>query len=223
MNKALPSIAIDSCYGDGLDTLWVRCAMPPKDPSTQAGFASSQTDTDLVMALRAGDTAALGALYDRHARLVYGIALKMLNNPQESEDLTHDIFLYLAKTTSYDPTRSSLRTFLAVITRSRAIDRLRSKTTRTRALQRQKSNQRQDTLTNPPLEYLFQREQSQAVLNILAQLSAEQREILQLMYYEGLTQASIAQRLNLPLTTVKARARRGLLKLRQIFKEGTGN
>lgn len=197
--------------------------MPPEDPSAPAEFSSSQTDVDLVLALRAGNTAALGALYDRHAGLVYGIALKILKNPQESEDLTHDIFLRLVKVSAYDPKRSSLRTFLAVLTRSRAIDRVRSQSNRTRILQQQAPDKHQDVAANRPLESLFQYEQSQEILDALAQLSQDQQEVLKLIYYEGLSQPNIAKQLNLPLTTVKARARRGLIRLRQIFNQDTGS
>lgn len=193
--------------------------MLPKDPSTQTDFLQSQPDADLVLALQAGNTAALGALYDRHAGLVYGVALKILHNPQESEDLAHDIFLHLVKTDAYDPTRSSLRTFLAVLTRSRAIDRLRSRTTRTRILQERKPLQRQDVSDNLPLDHLFQSEQSQTVYDALAKLPDNQQEVLKLIYYEELSQPAIAKRLGLPLTTVKGRARRGLLRLRQILAE----
>lgn len=195
--------------------------MPPEDPSTPEELPLGPTDVELVMALRAGNKAALGTLYDRHAGLVYGIALKILKNAQEAEDLAHDIFIRLANTTSYDPTRSSLRTFLGVLTRSRAIDRVRSQSNRTRILQQQASNERQGVAANRPLEYLFQHEQSQEIQAALAQLSAEQQEIIRLIYYEGLSQPQIADQLNLPLSTVKARARRGLLKLRQIFNQAT--
>ncbi len=195
--------------------------MPSKDPSIQADFLQTQSDVDLVLALQAGNTAALGALYDRHAGLVYGVALKTLCDPQEAEDLAHDIFLHLAKASSYDPTRSSLRTFLAVLTRSRAIDRLRSRTNRTRILQERDPVQRQDASNNLPLDYLFQSEQSQEVYDALAQLPENQQQVLKLIYYEGVSQPNIAKRLNIPLTTVKGRARRGLLRLRQILKEET--
>lgn len=89
--------------------------------------AEAPTDTDLWLALRAGQNHALGSLYDRHGGLVYGIALKVLTHPQEAEDLTQDIFVKLAHSTAYDPQRGSFRTFLAILTRSRAIDRLRSR------------------------------------------------------------------------------------------------
>ena len=90
-------------------------------------FLSVQTDAQLYLALKAGQTAALGILYDRHAGLVYGIALKVLENPQEAEDLTQDIFLNFVKIGSYEPNRGSLRTYLAILTRSRAVDRVRSR------------------------------------------------------------------------------------------------
>lgn len=197
--------------------------MLPEDPSGRAEFLPSQTDIDLVTALRMGDTAALGVIYDRHAGLVYGIALKFLNNTQESEDLTHDIFLQLAKTAAYDPERSSLRTFLAVLTRSRALDQLRRRNTQDRAVRQRAFRKRLDVTANLPLEDLFQRELSQEMHTALTHLSEEQQAVLKLIYYEGLSQPNIAKRLGLPLTTVKARARRGLLKLRQIFKEGEGH
>jgi RNA polymerase sigma-70 factor, ECF subfamily len=186
--------------------------MLPENPSGQT-VLPEQTDAALVSALRMGHTQALGILYDRHAGLVYGIALKFLTAP-ESEDLTHDIFLQLAKATAYDPTRSSLRTFLAVLTRSRAIDRLRSQS---RQAQRRQSAEIEAVGANLPLSDLLRREQSQAVRDALTQLSQEQQAVLKLIYYEGLNQPTIAERLNLPLTTVKSRARLGLLRLRQIL------
>lgn len=196
--------------------------MSPPDPSTQAKLLESQADVDLILALRSGNTAALGALYDRHAGLVYGVALKVLNDPQEAEDLVHDIFLYLAREETYDSTRSSLRTFLAVLTRSRAIDRLRLRANRTRILQEREPGRPGDERDRLPLESLSQREQSQVVDEAIARLSESQQVVLKLMYYEGLSQSTISKQLNLPLSTVKGRARRGLLRLRQFFAADTG-
>lgn len=194
--------------------------MPYENFGTPAELLN-QTDADLVTALRTGNTAALGTLYDRHAGLVYGIAIKILKNAQEAEDLTHDVFLRLANATSYDPARSSLRTFLGVLTRSRAVDKVRSQANRSRILQQNAPGKQQSVTANRPLEKLFQQEQSQALRSALTQLAEEQQQILNLIYYKGLTQPQIAERLNLPLSTVKARGRRGLLRLRQIFKQAT--
>ncbi len=182
---------------------------------------SQATDAELFLAVKAGQTTALGELYDRHANLVYGSALKVLNRPQEAEDLTQDIFLNLTKA-SYDPKRGSLRTFLAILTRSRAIDRLRSRTVATQALERSQPARTEEIAANPPLDYAHQYEQSQEVQAALAQLSAEQQQVLQMAYYDGLSQSQIAEFLKIPLGTVKARARRGLLKLRQTLTNSIG-
>ncbi|MEP0888373.1 MULTISPECIES: sigma-70 family RNA polymerase sigma factor [unclassified Leptolyngbya] len=175
------------------------------------------TDAALYNAMRAGQRYALGQLYARHAALVYGLALKVLGDTQEAEDLTQDIFLTLSRTDSYNPQRGSLRTYLAILTRSRAIDRVRSRKTATNLLSRFNSSNEQDA-ANSPMDYVFEQEQTQEVRAALAQLSEHQQEVLRKAYYEGMTQAKIAEQLDLPLGTVKARARQGLIKLRQVLQ-----
>lgn len=175
----------------------------------------SQSDAELFLALNNGQAAALGVIYDRHAGLVYGLALNTLGNPQEAEDLTQDIFLTLARGSSYDPKRGSLRTFLAILTRSRAKDRLRSRQSARGALNRWQATGQPESMPNLPMERAFQDEQSQEVSTALAQLPDNQQQVLKMAYYDGLSQTEIAKRLDIPLGTVKARARRGLLRLRQ--------
>lgn len=195
--------------------------MPSEQPGHQETTLASQTDAELFRSLRAGQAAALGVLYDRHAGLVYGLSLQVLGNSQEAEDLTQDIFLTLAKGTSYDPNRGSLRTFLAILTRSRAIDRVRARINRQKLVDRVNPERQQAVATNSPLDYVFQFEQSQAVQEALSQLSESQQQILRMAYYDGLSQSEIAKQLEIPLGTVKARARRGLLKLRQTLTSHT--
>ncbi|HEY9748479.1 MAG TPA: sigma-70 family RNA polymerase sigma factor [Allocoleopsis sp.] len=195
--------------------------MQSEPSANQAAPVSNQTDAELIVALSKGQTAALGVLYDRHAGLVYGLALSALSNDQEAEDLTQDIFLTLAKGTGYDPNRGSLRTFLAILTRSRARDRLRSRRSTHQTLQRWKLGGQAETVSNTPLEHVFQQEQSQEVSTALTQLSDSEQRILKMAYYDGLSQAEIAKQLEIPLGTVKARARRGLLKLRQTLTSFT--
>lgn len=180
---------------------------------------SVQTDAQLYLALKAGQTAALGILYDRHAGLVYGIALKVLENPQEAEDLTQDIFLNFVKISSYEPSRGSLRTYLAILTRSRAVDRVRSRSNAREFLKKWERSTESETATDSLLEKVSRSEQSQEVKAALAQLSDEQQQILRMAYYDGLSQSEIANQLEIPLGTVKARARRGLLKLRQALTD----
>ena len=190
-------------------------------PSEQPGkFENSSlpTDAELYLALKAGRDQAFGTIYDRHAGLVYGLALKILGNPQEAEDLTQDVFLHLARSSTYDPSRGTLRTFLAILTRSRALDKVRSQN-KTRQLLGQWQNNQDLDVTESLFEQVSRSEQSCEVRGALAQLSGEQQQILHMAYYDGLSQSEIAERLKIPLGTVKARARRGLLKLRQTLAD----
>lgn len=194
----------------------------PESPDYPEQPFANQTDADLYLALREGQTAALGILYDRHAKLVYGLALKTLSNTQEAEDLTQDIFLNLVKSTSYDAQRGSLRTFLGILTRSRAIDRIRSRSTALSNLERLRSGYSPETASQSPFDHASQSEQSQEVKAALAQLSESERQLLQMAYYQGLSQSEIAEQLSIPLGTVKTRTRRSLIKLRQTLTDYIG-
>jgi len=181
-----------------------------------------QIDTDLWLALRRGQAEALGKIYDRHAGLVYGISYKVLGNTQEAEDLTQDIFIKLAERATYDPDRGSLRTFLMILTRSRAIDRVRSR----QSTQRSKRVWQADYVPESPqlsIDAMVQAEKSEQVKRALTHLSSEQQQILHMAYYEGLSQSAIAKKLSTPLGTIKSRARRGLLTLRKILQSDSQN
>ncbi len=191
--------------------------MPSEPPnrSSEADFLR-QTDADLFLQLQNGQTDTLGILYDRHAPLIYGIALRLLGNTTEAEDLTQDIFLILTRKCSYDPKRGTLRTYLAILTRSRSLDRLRSRTRKQESLRNQASNENASrVLSNSPINEIAQSERSQEVQSALEQLSTKEKEVLKMAYYQGLSQSEIAKQLNVALGTVKSRSRRGLLKLRQ--------
>jgi RNA polymerase sigma-70 factor (ECF subfamily) len=177
------------------------------------------TDAQLWLAMTQGQTEALGVLYDRHAGLVYSVALNVLGNPQEAEDLTQDIFVRLIHRSAYDPRRGSLRTFLSILTRSRALDRVRSRQRETLRSKQQQQPDASGSVSSVAMDELSQQEQTQEVQAALAQLSAQQQQLLQMSYYEGLTQTTIAERLGLPLGTVKSKVRRSLLKLREILQD----
>lgn len=181
--------------------------------------AAKLPDAELWQALQQGQTEALGVLYGRHAGLVYGIALKVLKSSQEAEDLTQEIFVNFLPRSSYDPRRGSLRTYLSILVRSRAISRARSRQKREQKIQ---PHLQPDTLPSEAtsaLEESTRREESQIVQAALATLSENEQQLLKLSYYEGLTQAAIAESTGLPLGTVKSRVRRGLTKLRQVLKK----
>jgi len=162
----------------------------------------------------AHDPTALGVLYDRHAGLVYGIALSALRNADEAQDLTQDIFLSLYQQRgSYDPARGTLSGFLVTMTRTRAIDRLRARGRKVRLLQDFQRSAPPPAPGFDPLERLSLAQCADRVRAALVELPEDQRKVLELAYYRGLTQSEIATDLDASLGTVKSWARRGLQSL----------
>ncbi|MFS8795501.1 sigma-70 family RNA polymerase sigma factor [Synechococcus sp. R55.8] len=199
---------------------------------------SSRADWELMEALKAGQPAALAALYDRYAGLVYGLAFKILGHVAEAEDLTQEVFVELWRKVVCDPRtpsesrerRGSLSSFLCILTRSRAIDRLRSQGSHQLLLKRWQTILSADRVsgtesfrvsgtesfskTRFPFEQVSIEERRQAVQAALGQLPESQRQILELLYYQGLSQVDVARQLGIPLGTVKTRSRQALCKLR---------
>jgi RNA polymerase sigma-70 factor (ECF subfamily) len=145
---------------------------------------------------------------------VYGLALAILKNQHDAEDLTQEVFLMLCSGTGYDAERGSLRAFLTTVVRSRAIDRWRQRSRSLRLL-------RGEWESRPPPELamtLFDRastaECSIRVRHALAELPGRERRALEMAYYQGLTQAEIADTLGAPLGSVKSWCRRGLIRLK---------
>ncbi|MFK8186090.1 MAG: sigma-70 family RNA polymerase sigma factor [Phormidesmis sp.] len=183
-----------------------------------ARISADTSDIELVRRLRAGEQAAIAVLYDRYGGLVYTAALRLLKKPAEAEDLTQEIFLTFWKQNQFDPARAGLSTYLGMMTRSRALNRLASHSSRQRALKKQQ----QLFLARPhitPLERASQAEQKEAIQQGLAKLSESQKQILEMNFYQGLSHSEIAQQLNMPLGTVKSRARKGLMLLREHLGE----
>lgn len=178
-----------------------------------------QTDAELCRALTAGHTAALGMLYDRYSSLVYRLALRILNSPQEAEDLTQEIFLNLWRSGTYNPSRGSLGSFLTTLTRSRAIDKLRSRGSNLKFIQRWSQMMATETSPPTPFEAASLTQRSHYVRTALAQLPDKQRQVLEMAYYEGLSQSEIATQLGIPLGTIKTWSRQGLLNLRKNLQD----
>src|SRR5262249_5080029 len=171
------------------------------------------SDEELLGAL-ARDPAALAPLYDRYGGLVYGLARAILQSQEEAEDLTQDVFVMLCRTTTFDASRGSLGAFLTTLTRSRAIDRLRRRGRRLRLLRASWQDAPPPDRPGGPLDQLGARERSTRVRTAVAELPANERRALEMVYYQGLTQSEIAATLDAPLGTVKSWCRRGLLSLR---------
>jgi RNA polymerase sigma-70 factor, ECF subfamily len=173
------------------------------------------TDLELFLAIQAQQVKALDVLYDRYGSLVYTTAIQILNNVEEAEEVTQETFLRLwQRSEIYQPNRGSLSGFLITLTRSRALDRVRSRKSSQQKLERIQTFSNCVLDYNPPLEFVTVQERSHLVREALKQLSPADRQLLETAYYEGLSQSEIAERDGIPLGTVKSRARQALKKLR---------
>ena len=176
-------------------------------------------DGELIILLRASNSQAMNVLYDRYAGLVYSIAFKILHNNSDAEELTQDIFVNLWRKDDYQPWRGSLKTFLGVQTRSRAIDKLRQSNTTQKFIERWQSFIYENSSSILPLDEAQSQEQKEQLQEALSLLPVEQREILMMNFFGGLSQVQIAQKLNLPVGTVKSRVRLAFGKLKRLLFE----
>jgi RNA polymerase sigma-70 factor, ECF subfamily len=183
----------------------------------QSSISSASSDAELIEALKNKEQKALSIIYDRYSALVYSVAKKILNNDREAEDLTQDIFLSLWRKPNFDPKRGSLSSYLGLLTRSRSIDKIRARNTADKFIERWGKMVTPESLEPTPLERADSEERREIVRNGLDRLPENQKQILDLLYYQSLTQAEIASRLNIPIGTVKTRSRQGLLKLTQLL------
>jgi RNA polymerase sigma-70 factor (ECF subfamily) len=175
--------------------------------STLLHMAAPRTE-DLLRRLRTGDPQALGDLYDLCGGLVNGLALRILRDTAEAEDVVQEVFVQVWRQAQrFDPTRGTAEAWLCTIARTRALDRLRRRTAR-----REDPSEAAPGSTDAP-----KAEEALAVRKALEDLTADQRKALELAYYEGLTQTEIASRLGEPLGTVKTRIRTAMLRLREVL------
>jgi RNA polymerase sigma-70 factor (ECF subfamily) len=170
-------------------------------------------DEDLISLVGSGDARAFAAFYDRHSRAAYGIAYRLMNERQAAEDLTQDAFLKVWRSAGgYRPERGSVRTWILSIVRNRSIDQIRSLASRRRIQDRVE----RAAPTSQPSEAFaeaWRGYRRKRVGEALGTLPPEQREVITLAHLHGRTHKEIAQRLGLPLGTVKGRMRLGLKKL----------
>lgn len=172
------------------------------------------SDAELVHSLRSGQRQAIAVLYDRYAGLVYSIAYRILQNSQEAEDLTQDIFVTFWESDRYNPERGTLSSFLGLLTRSRAVDKIRQRTTTNSFLSRWQQTITEESTSPSPLESAATQETQDKIHQAMAQLPAQQRQILELNYYQGLSHNQIAQSLDLTPGVVKSRLRQALVQLK---------
>jgi RNA polymerase sigma-70 factor (ECF subfamily) len=170
------------------------------------------SDAELVARMVRGDRSAVALLYERHKLPLFALARGMLRSAAEAEDLLHDVFLEAwRRSADYSPERGSVRAWLMLRTRSRALDRLKS--AGRRALDAASAP---DEPAQLPGENLDQSRLRQ----LLERMPEAQRQVVILGYFEGLSSAEISDRLQIPVGTVKSRTRAALEALRDVLGRG---
>jgi RNA polymerase sigma-70 factor (ECF subfamily) len=172
-----------------------------------------RVDITLIERVVSRDANAVGELYDRHSRLLYGLILRIVRERSEADEVLQEVFVAVwNRAETYDVAVGSPVGWLVRIARNRAIDRVRANTARVRALE---SVPLELEATENPEMSASLGEQHRAVARALGAIPREQRDLIEEAYYLGLTHSELAERHNLPLGTVKTRIRTGLVTLRQ--------
>jgi RNA polymerase sigma-70 factor, ECF subfamily len=170
-------------------------------------------DLATVTAMKFGDQSALAELYDRYSSVVYSVALRVLGDTGAAEDVLQEVFLQLWRNPgAFDAARGSLGSWLAVITRNRAIDSLR---------RRRPETDIEDVIVSVAPDLAAEADRSRAaakVRDILGTMSKPQRIALEMAYFEGMSHSEIAHKTGEPLGTIKTRIRAGLMALRKAFQ-----
>jgi RNA polymerase sigma-70 factor (ECF subfamily) len=180
----------------------------------------SVLDEALVRAIATGDTRALATLYDRHAPLMLGLARRIVGGKPEAEDIVHDVFVEAwRRAADYDESRGSVKAWLLLRTRSRAIDfRKSAGVARTMPTG---DNAWLASLIDPRADDSEAPDRAR-VRRVLAALNVEQREVLVLGYFDGLSSSEIASKLGIPIGTVKSRVAAALSALRRALADQGG-
>lgn len=176
-----------------------------------------ERDRATMIQVAAGNRTALGELYATYGSLMLALGERMLGNSREAEDVVHDVFVEVwQRAGQYDPTRGTVRTWIAMRMRSRCLDRLRSPERRRGTDLESAGAQAMvgHTELDPSIA------DHPRVLEALRELPEPQREVLVLGYFEGLSSSEIASRLSVPVGTVKSRVAAGLRKLRTALSVG---
>jgi RNA polymerase sigma-70 factor (ECF subfamily) len=186
---------------------------PDRDPTAELEF-----EIALLKQIGQGDRRSFEQLYERFSGVLFSTAHRVLNNPEAAEDVLQEVFIQIwEKAPLYDPARGKPLTWAVTLTRNRAIDRLRSLQRRHRLhddVEKQAATLEQFD-DRSSLDAVNGIERAQMIRAAIGKLSAEQRQAIELAFFSGLTQTEIAERLHEPLGTIKARIRRGLLRLRE--------
>lgn len=188
------------------------------------GPAPGPHDVDLVLRMAQGDEQALGQLYDRFGSVMYAVAFRVVGQQADAEEVVMEGFSQAwREAPRFDQARGSVAAWLTMMTRSRALDLVRSQSRRERITD---TAAREEPTAGPAMSAGFPSpgatvlddERKKAVTAAMASLSPPQRQAIELAYYDGLSQSEIADRLKEPLGTIKTRMRLGMQKLREALR-----
>ena len=191
--------------------------------STPATSAPIQ-DPDLIRKVAQKDKNAFSSLYDRYGQLALNLAWRILSERQEAEDVVQEAFLQIwREAVSYNPKRGTVSTWITTITRSRAIDKLRSR--KARRIYDPANEDFQEMAERLPDRGILRDDLDNRLLvrKAFGSLSVEQRVAIEMAYYEGMSQTEIADALREPLGTIKTRIRSGLSRLKEMLGSRSGN
>lgn len=196
------------------------CAQPPRHSPANPG---SPDDAELVTRCADGDAAALATLYDRHASGAYSVAMRITGNGRDAEDVVQDAFMGLwRRAASFDSGKASTRTWLFAIVHHRAIDCLRRRRDPSHSLDSEGTVptglQVADIATG-----VLDRLEGEHLWSAVRQLSAVQRQAIELAFGRGLSHQEVASMTGVPLGTAKSRVRLGLARLRAGLEQAAGS
>lgn len=191
--------------------------MNPVSPSSPLAAAN---DLALLRLVAERQPDALAELYNRHSPTLLALARRILDSPSDAEEVLQEVFLHVwNQAERYDAGRSSVATWLVLITRSRAIDRLRTRKVVERTHETAHQEEPVEHTSPEGVEAVLIQERRERVQREIQKLPPEQRQVLDLAFYEGLTQSEIAARTDLPLGTVKTRTLLAMKKLRSALRD----
>jgi RNA polymerase sigma-70 factor (ECF subfamily) len=179
-------------------------------------------DAPLMEGIAAGDRTAFERLHRKFAGLVFATAYRVLNDPHDAEEVAQEVFSGVwNKSRLFDPKRGKPQVWLSTMARNRAIDRLRSKQRRAQLRDDLQMENNPETIRPDQgvVEEVRRTEESLVLRDALLRLKPEQREVIEMTYFKGLSQSQAAEVLGAPLGTVKARIRRGITRLRTIVSD----
>ncbi len=185
-----------------------------------AGASRTAAADQIAMeSIARGDQSGLAELYDRHSRLVYSLALRILRDQGDAEDVVQEVFAQLWRQASrFDVARGNLAAWMVTLARTRALDALRRRNVRPKLAADAEAPDRADETPGADVQIVWA-SRAEEIRRALDTLPLLQRIAIELAFFDGLTHSEIAEQLEVPLGTVKTRVRQGLLRLRDCLAE----